>query len=135
MDQLQAKAKALDIERNISFIGSIPHISVLAMMKEAKILLHPSAYEGFSTVCMEALYAGAKVISFIRPMDFDIKNWHIAGNEEEMVNAVVNILQDTHTKYEAVLPYTVEGSAEAIINLFEQGEQAIPENYMEMALS
>ena len=79
-------AKMLNINPNITFIGSIPHIEALAMMKRAKILLHPSNYEGFSTVCMEALYAGAKVISFVKPMAFDIKNWRIAGNVEEMQN-------------------------------------------------
>jgi len=125
MEQLKETAKSLNINDNITFIGSIPHIEALALMKRAKILLHPSNYEGFSTVCMEALYAGAKVISIVKPMAFDIKNWYIAGNVEEMQNYILDILQDTNVQFESVLPYTVEKSATAIIELFEKQMGAV----------
>jgi hypothetical protein len=38
--------------------------------------------KGFGYVNLEALYAGASVVSFVRPMDEPIPNWHIANNEE-----------------------------------------------------
>lgn len=120
---LVSMVKTLGIENNISFIGSIPHVEALAIMKKAKILLHPSNYEGFSTVCMEALYAGAKVISFIKPMAFDIQNWHIAADKKEMANIAVNILQDTQTEYQPGLPYAVYDCAKAITNLFDPKER------------
>ena len=65
---------------------------ILQLMKRAKIFLHTSSYEGFSTVCLEALYAGCHVISFIKPMEHDIGHWHIVQSKEEMVKKAMEIL-------------------------------------------
>lgn len=125
MAHLQKLIDHMGLQNNITLTGELPHTEVLKLMRRSKILLHPSNYEGFSTVCLEALYAGAKVVSFIRPMDTDIPNWYIAENTEEMLQLSKDILQDTHIRYKAVAPYLVQNNARAIIKLFDTNEQAI----------
>lgn len=120
MGQLQSMVRTLDIADHVSLIGRQPHAEVLSLMQRSKILLHPSNYEGFSTVCLEALYAGANVISFIRPMDKAIANWHIASSEEEMLRLLKDLLAHPASTYERVLPYSVQDNARAIARLFGQ---------------
>ena len=89
------------------------------MMHRAKILLHPSSYEGFSSVCLEALYAGAHVISFIQPMHHGIKHWHVVKSAAEMQAKAQELLSSASTNYECVLAYSMENSVKAIMNLFD----------------
>ena len=67
--KLQSLITALGLQSNISLTGELSHPEVLQWMQRTKIFLHPSSYEGFGVVCIEALHAGAHVISFVKPMD------------------------------------------------------------------
>jgi SAM-dependent methyltransferase len=87
-------------------------------MQRTKILLHTSGYEGFGVVCLEALYAGAHVISFCRPMEQDIPHWHIADSPEEMMQMAEEILRDPATSYTPVLPYTMKDTVRSVMELF-----------------
>jgi glycosyltransferase involved in cell wall biosynthesis len=103
---------------NLLLTGKKEHREVLHSMERAKIFLHPSSYEGFSTVCLEALYAGAHVISLWNPMAGWIRHWHIVRDEEEMVQEALDILQDPQTGYDPVLAYRMEDSARNAMRLF-----------------
>jgi len=106
------------VSQDINLSGMQPHEEVLKLMQRSKILLHPSAYEGFSTVCLEALYAGAHVISFVKPMDHEIKNWHIVKTEEEMGKKALELLSDSHIQHEQILVYSMENIAKQFMSLF-----------------
>ena len=80
------------LEKNILLTGELPYPDTLQLMQRAKVFLHPSSYEGFSGVCLEALYAAAHVISFCKPMKQDIAQWHIVQSREEMFEKTVSIL-------------------------------------------
>jgi glycosyltransferase involved in cell wall biosynthesis len=108
----------LSLTKNIRLTGMLSYVEGLKMMQRAKILLHPSSYEGFSTVCLEALYAGAHVISFIKPMHHEIKNWHIVKTKEEMFQKALQLLSFEDVAYESVLVYSMEDSVHAIMQLF-----------------
>jgi glycosyltransferase involved in cell wall biosynthesis len=121
---LEAMAGTLDLTANVSFYGRLPHASVLALMQQSKIFLHPSAYEGFGAVCTEALYAGAHVISFVQPMDMPIKNWHVAGDKAGMLKLLVEKLRATNLNHDAVLPFTIQDNAKSMLKLFNYNEAA-----------
>ncbi len=118
MKRLQKMIMDMNLNRNVTIIGRISHNEVLKLMQQSKIFLHTSNFEGFSTVCLEALYAGAKVISIVKPMNFDIKNWHIVNDKDQMTELIKDILRDAKIKYEPVVPYLVQDSAKAILSLF-----------------
>jgi len=106
------------LENTISLYGETSHDEVLRLMERSKILLHPSGYEGFSTVCLEALYARAKVVSFTQPMNYDIKNWHVVKSQQGMTEKVLELLKGTSQKYERTGGYSIENTAQRMMDLF-----------------
>jgi glycosyltransferase involved in cell wall biosynthesis len=91
--KLQDLVRLFCLEDNCVLKGDLPHPVLMEMMQEARLLLHPSRYEGFGVVCLEALQAGAAVISFVKPMKERIDNWHIAKDKEEMADMALMILE------------------------------------------
>ena len=116
LQQLIVRSGAQDI---IELTGEKPHHETLALMQRSKIFLHTSCYEGFSTVCLEALYAGCQVISFIKPMDHDIDHWHIVKSKSEMVQKVIDVLKNPATEYTQVMPYVMDDTARSVMKLFD----------------
>jgi glycosyltransferase involved in cell wall biosynthesis len=107
-----------DLHNNLVLPGELSHPELLNRMKRSKIFLHTSNYEGFSAVCIEALYAGAKVISFCKPMKQNIPGWYIVNTKEEMLQMALDILSNNSIEYAPVLPYEMQASVEKIMLLF-----------------
>ena len=97
--------------------GMLPPTDAIKLMQRAKILLHPSSYEGFSMACLEALYAGCHVISFVKPMNHEIKNWHVVKTHEQMCKKSRELLLDPQTTYEPVLVYAMDDSVKKMMTL------------------
>jgi glycosyltransferase involved in cell wall biosynthesis len=124
MNELKQMVKLLKLEDNIQFTGEKQHAEVFELMQQSRILLHPSSYEGFSTVCAEALQCGCHVISFCRAMDAAIEQWHIVKDEAAMYQQVLSILQNPGTVYQSIVPYTMDESVGAITTLFNYSENS-----------
>lgn len=92
-EKLEQLIRLKSLEQNITLTGEIPHQQVLALMERSRLFLHPSSYEGFGIVCIEALYAGNHVVSFIRPMNAAIPNWHIVADKQAMLEKAISVLQ------------------------------------------
>jgi glycosyltransferase involved in cell wall biosynthesis len=116
--KLQTRIATSGLQSNISVAGELPHAEVLQYMQRTKIFLHTSAYEGFGVVCIEALHAGARVISFVKPMYSDIQHWHIVADKEEMIQKAINILKNPDLEYSFVTPFLLEGSVKKMMQLF-----------------
>ena len=116
--KLKKLISSFDLEDNIFLLGEKPHAEVLAMMQQTKIFIHPSSYEGFGVVCIEALYASAHVISFCKPMYEPIENWHIVKNEDEMLHKALDLLQNDNLEYTSVMPFSIDDCAKKIMQLF-----------------
>ncbi len=116
--QLKKMIDDFGLQNIISLTGEKPHAEILKLMLRAKIFLHTSCYEGFSTVCLEALYAGCRVISFIQPMQHDIAHWHIVQTKEDMIEKAAGLLQNLKTEYSSVLVYSMDDTAKAVMQLF-----------------
>ena len=117
----ESRLKSLVAEQHLGdhviLHGEIPHSEVLQLMQTAKIFLHTSNYEGFGTVCLEALYAGAHVVSFTKPMDSQIEHWHHVSDEEEMVKKVTELLRGP-IEHQSIRAYTAADVAGSIVALF-----------------
>jgi glycosyltransferase involved in cell wall biosynthesis len=108
-----------DLKDNIRLTGELPHDKILELMNQSKIFLHPSGYEGFSIACMEALYAGCHVLSFVQAMHYPIEHWHICEMKEQMAEIARNLLSDPDTLYGSVKTFTVADSVQKIMQLFD----------------
>ncbi|MEI7736751.1 MAG: glycosyltransferase family 4 protein [Ferruginibacter sp.] len=117
LKKLQTGINDLSLQQNITLCGERSHEDILDTMQRAKIFLHPSSYEGFGMVCIEALYAGAQVISFCKPVNTPVKNWHIAESKETMIEKARQLLEELPPS-EKVLPFSIENTAKAVMKLF-----------------
>ena len=115
---LQRKVREKDLSKNIFLNGEMTQQNLLMLMQQSKVFLHPSSYEGFSMVCLEALYAGCHVISFCKPMNVDFDHWHIVKTKEEMIKKALEILTLRDLTHESVMPYSINHSAKSVVQLF-----------------
>ncbi|MHA4806578.1 glycosyltransferase [Flavitalea flava] len=116
--KLKTRILNLRLEETVQLSGEKPMGEVLALMQRCRVFLHPSSYEGFGSVCIEALYAGAHVVSFCQPMAACIDHWHVVRTPEEMFVKVLELLQDPDLSHEPVLPFLMEDSARLVMGLF-----------------
>jgi glycosyltransferase involved in cell wall biosynthesis len=116
--KIEALIREQGLTDNLMITGELPHKEVLYHMQRAKLFLHPSSYEGFGVVCLEALYAGARVISFCKPMKNEIAHWHNVKSKEEMVEKALMILRGEKFDAESVLPYSIEDQAKRMLEIF-----------------
>ena len=106
------------LENVIDLIDEQPHKTILKLMQQSKVLLHTSSYEGFGMVCMEAVYAGATVLSFNKPMNVDIPNWYTVTTAAEMEKKLIEILKGKPLLKFASFPYTSALTAKKTVELF-----------------
>ena len=102
----------------IELRGELDHGSTLKMMAESRVLLHPSAYEGFGAVILEALYMGAHVVSYCQPMHIHFDHHHIVKTQEAMKKKVMELLDDQRLNQDPVLIYPIEETCKKILSLY-----------------
>lgn len=102
---------------NIFLAVDKSHSEVLLLMKQSKLFLHPSSYEGFGTVCLEALSAGTPVVSFTKPMKEDIDKWFVVDSTEQMIKQVASLL-NAPGDGQPFYPYTIDGTTKNIMSIF-----------------
>lgn len=84
----------LDLKDTITLCREVDHATLMNWMSRSKILLHPSSYEGYSTVCLEALANGCHVVSFTQAEKKPVPHWTIVQDKNEMTKAVLWILNN-----------------------------------------
>ena len=119
-ERLQSMINKLRLENNVTMTGELPYNEVLKVMQRAKVFLHPSSYEGFGCVCLEALYAGAHVISFCKPINRDVTHWHIVNDKEAAILKALKILNDRYTDYKPVDGFGINNTVTGMIKLLEE---------------
>lgn len=122
-DNLEKLITTHNLKNNVTITGEIGHEEVINTMQRAKILLHPSSYEGFSGVCQEALSSGAHVISFCRAMNTDIPQWHIVKSKEKMIEKALQILKTNTTTYSRTKFSSMENTARMMMHHYLQRQQ------------
>jgi glycosyltransferase involved in cell wall biosynthesis len=108
-----------NLQETISLLGEVPHQKVLELMAQTKVFLHTSEYEGFGAVCVEALAAGAHVVSFVKPMKQPISQWHIVNTQEEAEQKLLELLQNKSLTHEKVIPFPAAESCRKIMALYQ----------------
>jgi len=105
--------------------GEFPHTDVLLWMQRAKVFLHPSSYEGFGVVMLEALYAGCHVLSFCKPNKKEIDHWHIVASAKQMTEKAAALLLDPGIKYDNVTFRNINQAADEMMELFTANSDGI----------
>ena len=116
-EKLQDLILRSGLQDNIELTGELPNPQVLQQMQRARLFLHPSSYEGFGVVCIEALAAGCHVISFCKSMKQKVEQWHIAKDKEEMIKKALGLLQK-ETAAKSIIPFSMNDTADKMMELF-----------------
>ena len=123
--RLLALISKYQLEDNITLAGELPHREVLQRMSRSKLFLHTSNYEGFGVVCIEALYAGCAVVSFLQPMQQSIENWHAVQTKKEMIERLKAALSTPDVDRKPVLFMNITATAKNIMQLYNYNETMI----------
>ena len=115
---LENLVREKSLQQHIILKGELPHQEVMEWMLQSKIFVHPSSYEGFSTVCLEALQAGAQVVSFCDPVKEKIEQWHVVADANEMKNKLRQLLTEPAPEHKSIVPFMMDNSAKKIGELF-----------------
>ncbi len=106
------------LQNRIILLGELSHSSILSHMDRAKLLVHPSAYEGYSTVCLEALSRGVHVISSTWAEKRNIPHWHVVQSDSEMVALALKLLNE-EGDFKPVVVHDLGDSARSFLDMFE----------------
>lgn len=107
-----------DLVGTVSLAGELDHPAVLQLMRHAKVLLHPSAYEGYVMAGLEALQAGCRVVSFVSPEQRSISNWHVVNNEDEMTSVSAALLGSDCSNFVSFVPHRIQQTSAEIMGLY-----------------
>jgi len=118
-DELLNLIETKGLKQNMTLLGEVPHTEVLQLMQRSRIFLHTSEYEGYGTVTSEALYSGAYVINFCKPMQVTFHHEYFVRSKEEAVDKAASILEDENREHSRVLTYSVDEVAKRIMDLFD----------------
>jgi len=116
--KLQQLIEDFHLTGQIELRGELDHRDILEMMAESSILVHPSAYEGFGVVILEALYAGAHVVSFCKPMHIPFDHHHLVKTQEEMKEKLIELLDNKRLNQDRVLIYPIDETCNKILSLY-----------------
>lgn len=115
--ELKNFVKANNLEKNIKFLGLLPHHETINKMNDSKIFLHTSTFEGGSTVYFESLYAGCQLVGTLPMMDKPVENFHYCPTQTEIVAAISSLLANPMPS-KRVLYYSMDFVCGEIYNLF-----------------
>jgi glycosyltransferase involved in cell wall biosynthesis len=91
-DIVRAGIERLGLREHVELLGERPRPEVLRWMERSKVLLHPARFEGFGLASVEALAAGAVVVSRATGAAFDGPRWRIGETTTELAALVDEVL-------------------------------------------
>ncbi len=119
-ERLQGLIKALGLEHNVTLLGPKSHSETLALMNQSKVFLHTSHYEGNSTVLMEALYSGCRVISTCALSQRETENLFVSADRIKLKQELISVLQHTHYSVHRVVFNTMDDTARRMVTLLTE---------------
>ncbi len=110
--QLEAEAREHGLANHLVFTGELPRPEVLRLMKKARVLLHPSRFEGQGFVFSEALSRGMSLVSgpvgtaapserwrVTEPKNLASECSHILRHPPSTSGLILHALEDTVAAY------------------------------------
>lgn len=81
-----------NLNANIELLGEIKNEEVIEFMKKSKVLFHPSKYESFGYVFLEALSCKMSVVSYNVGFANPSKNWKVIENVSQAQTEIISLL-------------------------------------------
>lgn len=119
-ESLQSLIKERGLESHVRLLGPKSHAETLALMNQSKVFLHTSHYEGNSTVLMEALYSGCRVLSTCALSHKKTDHLLVSSDRAVLKQALIALLQNQEHRTSRVVFNTMNDTARRMVNLLTQ---------------
>ncbi|MDI1355443.1 MAG: glycosyltransferase [bacterium] len=116
--ELRKLINTLGLETTITLSGALPHSEILELMAKSNVFLHTSLYEGNSTVLIEALYSGCRVISTQALCQGPVKNLFVSNAKNDLILKTRSAVSAANETPERVLFNSMAATAQKIIGLY-----------------
>lgn len=116
-ENLQDLIRHLGLESNVRLLGPQSHAETLALMNQSKVFLHTSHYEGNSTVVMEALYSGCRVLSTCALSHQTTDHLLVSSDPVVLKQALSSLLKDDGHRTSRVIFNTMNDTARRMVSL------------------
>lgn len=120
---IRAKIQAYQLQNQVVLVGVIPRMDQLELMKQARAVLQPSFFEGWSTVIEDAKSVGVPVVAAALPVNReqlgDSGYYFDPRNPNDLADLLDNFESDgRHQNYE---PYLVRAKrfAQDFVSIFQ----------------
>jgi glycosyltransferase involved in cell wall biosynthesis len=130
---VKSKISSYFLKNNVRYLGYVEESVLRKLYNETKIVVVPSSYEGFPTVCLEAMFYGKVVIGFnipgLRDILVDVDPFLVAKafDIEDLTNKIIHFLNDSDHRLhigekskEKVKKYDVALVLETICNIYRK---------------
>jgi glycosyltransferase involved in cell wall biosynthesis len=117
---LEAQIKAAGLQSVIECRGSVERARALAAMADARVLLHPSKYEGFGMVFAEAQSRGMSIVSRAVGFAAASPSWSVGESDADFVAACRAQLSPGFEPEEAHARVSVETAVQRYAALYRQ---------------
>ena len=116
--RLEAQADALGIKDQLEFTGAIARERVMDLLAQAKVLVHPSSYESFGFVMVEALQQGTAVVAYPVGIAEELPGIVLARDFAELVDGTISALESAAVP-QVPTAFTLEQVAHHYLQLYD----------------
>jgi len=113
-NHLKNRVEKLKLSENVKLLGSMGRQETLNKVAQSRVLLHPTKYESFGLVFIEAVALGVKVFTKAVGIAPEIQEITTFEQTEEAVNFLNDFLTSDH-KINWYTPYKIESTVDAYI--------------------
>lgn len=118
--ELREQIKIRKLEERVQLKNFAPHHQILGQMKKSLIFLHPSHFEGNSTVMLEAAMAGNYIICREGISRYSHSLIHSYGNAENAAKIICAILRKGKNKPEGVMLSNIHDRMGEVMDYFNK---------------
>lgn len=98
MHEISEKIHRYKLEKNISFLGWLPHDKIYPVLKSSKVFVFPSHEEGFGIALCEAMAAGLPAVVYDLPVFREVFPRGVTkvnvGDYPAFASAIISLLQN-----------------------------------------
>lgn len=122
---LEHKCAALGLDDNIEFLGERNRAETLRNIAKARLLFHPSMYEGFGMVIIEALALGTQPISYSTGIANEIEKVLKINNLEEGVKVAGAYLASKVSTFQFDSNFNIRNTVEKYEDVYNEKQAYI----------
>ena len=115
-DEIREIIVSVELEDSIELTGQLSREATLETMDQAKVLYHPSRYESFGMVILEAIRSQMHVVASPVGISPEIEQVHLAKTPETAAEQISKLLNTSVSK--TPLNYPIENTIDQYVALY-----------------